>query len=72
MREREGELTYHARLHEGNTAVYMCVSDGQVILMDQDRVVFRESPYVNKYGETFNSGHKKWDNFYLDEENGGK
>jgi hypothetical protein len=41
-------------------------------MIDNDRAIYKSSPYVNKYGETFNMKHKKWDNFYLDEENGGK
>ena len=27
---------------------------------------------MNKFGETFNKNSKKWENFYLDEEGGGK
>ena len=72
MKEREGELSYHSRVEEGGIGIFICISDGQIILIDHDRITFKQSPYINRYGETFNAQHKKWDNFYVDEESGGK
>ena len=72
MRNKEGELTYHSRLCEGGSSIFISTETGQLVLIDNDRASFRRSPFINKYGETYNMKSKKWDNFYLDEANGGK
>ena len=72
MRDREGELTYHTRLYEGGISLYISTSSGDIIMIDGDRSASKPSPYMNKFGESFNKSSKRWENFYLDEVGGGK
>jgi hypothetical protein len=71
MKKHEGELTFHARTKEGGVCLYIATSNGLVYLIDNDRSSNKLSPYMNKFGETFNKTSKRWDNFYIDEEGGG-
>ena len=40
-------------------------------MIEKDRSCKKNSPYLNKFGETYNEHTKKWDNFYLDQSTGG-
>ena len=71
MRDFEGELTFHTRTCEGGTCLFMNISNGKIIFIEGDRSAQKNSPYINKFGETYNATSRKWDNFYLDETNGG-
>ena len=72
MRKNEGELTFHARTKEGGQCVYLLCSTGQIFYIDKDRSCDKPSPYMNKFGETCKKNTKRWDNFYFNEEYGGK
>jgi len=37
MREREGELTYHARTVESGVGLYISTHSGMIIMIDEDR-----------------------------------
>jgi len=65
MKPSEGELSYHARTCEGGTAIYLCTSNGKIIMVENERSSQRPSPYVNKFGDTFSSSSKKWDTYQL-------
>ena len=65
MKPLEGELSYHARTCEGGNAIFLSTSNGAIILVEEERSSQRPSPYVNKFGETFSSRSKKWENFHL-------
>lgn len=65
MKINEGELSYHARTCEGGSALYLCTTNGKIILVEDERSSQRPSPYINKFGETFSSNSKKWDNYHL-------
>ena len=41
-------------------------------MIENDRSAQRNSPYMNRFGETFSERSKKWDNFYMEENTGGK
>jgi hypothetical protein len=71
QREREGELTYHTRLAEGGTCLFISTNTGDIVLIDGDRSSHKQSPYMNKFGESFNKQSKRWENFYIDETTGG-
>ena len=63
----EGELTYHARTCEGGQGLYLCTTNGKIIMVDAEKSCQRASPYVNKFGETFSQNSKRWDNYHLQE-----
>ncbi len=65
MKAAEGELSFHSRTCEGGTGLYLSTTDGKVILIEEERACQRQSPYVNKFGETFNQSSKKWENYHL-------
>jgi len=71
MRPEEGELTFHTRVNEGGQCLFLSTSSGGIYLIDEDRSAPKNSPYMNRYGETFNKTSKRWDNYFLDSENGG-
>lgn len=52
--------------------MFISTSNGHVIMIDGDRSASRQSPYMNKFGETFNKSSKRWENFFIVEEGGGK
>ena len=52
--------------------MFINTSDGKVVFIEGERSTHRNSPYMNKFGETFSEASKKWDNFYMDEQSGGK
>jgi hypothetical protein len=71
MKNGEGELSFHARTCEGGSTLFLCTTNGKVILVDQERSSQRTSPYVNRFGEPFSSSSKKWDSYQLqDGQNG--
>ncbi len=72
MRFREGELTYHSRVCEGGIGFFITTQSGSLILIDGDTSCKWNSPYKNKFGETYSDRCKKWENFYLDETGGGQ
>jgi len=65
MKPNEGELSFHARTCEGGNCIFLSSSSGALILVEDERSSQRPSPYVNKFGETFSSKSKKWENFHL-------
>jgi hypothetical protein len=69
----EGELSYHARVVEGGAAAFIAPSTGEVFLIDQGRIVKRESFYRNSLGETYKRGEgRNWDKFEISENTGGQ
>lgn len=70
---KEGELSYHARLWEGNCSAFLTPEDGKIYLIDDGRCVMGTQFYRNEMGEVFDpSSTKKWANFWFNEEYGGK
>lgn len=65
MKSQEGELSFHTRTCEGGNAIFLCTTNGKIILVDEERSSQRPSPYVNKFGETFSASSKRWDNYHL-------
>jgi hypothetical protein len=65
MKAHEGELSFHTRMCEGNSAIFICTTKAQIILVEEERSCQKPSPYVNKFGETFSSSSKKWENYHL-------
>ena len=65
MKPGEGELTYHTRTCEGGQSLFISTTDGKIIMIEEERACHRQSPYVNKFGETFSQGSKKWENYQL-------
>jgi len=65
MKVNEGELSFHSRTCEGGNSLFLCTTNGKVILIDDERSSQRQSPYVNKFGETFSASSKRWDNYTL-------
>lgn len=45
--------------------MYLCTSNGKIYLVEDERSSHRQSPYMNKFGETFSSNSKRWENFNL-------
>ena len=72
MKPDEGELTYHARVYEAGTSLFISTNTGQIILVDSIRSAEQASPYMNKFGEAFHKYQKKWENFFIDQESGGQ
>lgn len=70
----EGELSYHARMEEGGSSIFIIPSTGEIILIDQGRIMRNDGFYRNKFGEVFKPhGHKSsWDRYAINEESGGK
>jgi hypothetical protein len=71
MKNLEGECSFHARTCESDEAMFIQTSNGKIIIIENERSCPRTSPYMNKFGETFNDKSKKWDNFYMDSTSGG-
>ena len=71
MRDGEGELTFHTRTCEGGVSMFLNTSNGKIVCIEGDRSSQKNSPYINKFGETYSNISKKWDNFYMDESTGG-
>eukprot|EP00347_Sterkiella_histriomuscorum_P017752 403348132 len=71
MRDMEGDLTFHSRTCEGGMSLFINISSGKIVFIEGDRSCQKNSPYINKFGETYSNSSKKWDNFYLDESTGG-
>ena len=70
---KEGELSYHARVWEGGCSAFLLPSSAEVIRLDSGRAAKFDSFYRNNLGEEFNENQtKKWENFYISEETGGK
>jgi len=65
MKPHEGELSFHTRMCEGNSAIFICTTKAEIILVEEERSCKKPSPYVNKFGETFSSSSKKWENYHL-------
>ena len=63
----EGELSYHARLHEGGCALFIVPSNSQIYAIDHGRIIKMDSFYRNAVGEVFGESHKKWDTFEITE-----
>eukprot|EP00349_Pseudokeronopsis_sp_Brazil_P011369 CAMPEP_0202979488 /NCGR_PEP_ID=MMETSP1396-20130829/85615_1 /ASSEMBLY_ACC=CAM_ASM_000872 /TAXON_ID= /ORGANISM="Pseudokeronopsis sp., Strain Brazil" /LENGTH=83 /DNA_ID=CAMNT_0049718917 /DNA_START=1580 /DNA_END=1831 /DNA_ORIENTATION=- len=57
---------------EGGACIFISPETGQIIMIEQGRSIMRKCPYINKFGETYSLNSKRWDNFYLTEETGGK
>jgi hypothetical protein len=53
MKPLEGELSHHARTCEGGSSIYLSVSNGAIIIVEEERSSQRASPYTNKFGEAF-------------------
>eukprot|EP00347_Sterkiella_histriomuscorum_P012442 403368557 len=71
LKNKEGELTYHSRVCEGKTSIFLDTQIGLLYLIEKKRSSERPSPYLNKYGEHYSIKNKKYDNFYLDQKYGG-
>ena len=71
MKSHEGELSFHTRICEGGSAIFLCTTNGKIILLEGERASQRQSPYMNKFGETFGSSSKRWDNYILQNGQGG-
>ena len=65
MKAQEGELSFHTRTCEGGNSLFLCTTDGKIIILENERSSQRASPYVNKFGETFSKNSKKWENYHL-------
>jgi hypothetical protein len=70
----EGELSYHARVVEGGTSIFIVPSTAEMYLIDAGRIQKYLSLYRNNLGEVYSIGalgYNKWDKFFLSEETGG-
>ena len=70
--EPEGELTYHARMCEGGSCIFLVPQKAQIYFVDQGRILKGDSPYRNQLGESFSiKKSAKWQKFEMSEETGG-
>ncbi len=68
VKNKEGELSYHARHWEGGCSVFVMPSTGQVFMIDNGRIAETDSFYRNEVGGQFKSNDtQKWENFYCNE-----
>ena len=67
----EGLLSYHARLHEGSSSIFIQTSTGSIIMIHNGSSAKFDTPYRNKYGELADPNAKKWDSFNIDSQGGG-
>ena len=65
MKAGEGELSFHTRTCEGGQCLFLCTTNGKVIMIEEERSCQRPSPYINKFGETFSSSSKKWESYQI-------
>lgn len=70
-KNREGLLSYHARLHEGGGAIYLQTSTGAIVMIQNGTSAKFDTPYRNKYGELANPDDKRLDSFNIDDQSGG-
>ena len=69
---REGLISYHTRVCEGGSSVYLHTSSGNIIFVQNGTPAIFETPYKNKYGELADPSDKNWDSFQIDEQGGGQ
>ena len=67
-----GLISYHTSLHEGGHTAFLQTSTGNVIMIQNGTSAQFDTPYRNNYGELANTGDKRWDQFNIDEQGGGK
>lgn len=71
MKPNEGELSFHARTCEGGSSIFISTSNGEIVLVEDGRTSKRNSPYMNKFGETYSKKSHKWENFSLQNSSSG-
>ena len=67
----EGITSYHTRVHEGGSAIFLQLSSGLIICIQNGTGCLLETPYRNKYGEPVGPQDKDWDSFKIDQIGGG-
>ena len=67
----EGLLSYHTRVCEGGSSIFIQTSTGHILMIYNGSAVKFDTPYRNKYGELANAGDKRWSSFNIDEQGGG-
>lgn len=67
----EGVLSYHTRVKEGRCGVFLHLSTGNIIMIQNGSSAQSDSPYRNKYGEVVNPRDKRWNSFKIDKQGGG-
>ena len=67
----EGVLSYHTRVHEGSCGIFLHLSTGNIVMIQNGSSAQQDSPYRNKYGEVVNPRDKRWHSFKIDKLGGG-
>ncbi|CDW91208.1 zinc finger family protein [Stylonychia lemnae] len=71
-KDDEGELTFHARQCEGGQGIFLDNQTGVIFLIEKKRNSEKSSIYLNKFGEHYSTKMKKYDQFKLNDEFGGR
>ncbi len=50
-KKNEGTLCYHTRVSEGSSCVFMDTHSGNVIMIEDERIVELKPLYMDKYGQ---------------------
>ena len=68
----EGTLSWHARVHEGGSSIYLQTNDGSIIMLQNGSGATFDTPFRSKYGQLVNQSGPDAESFNIDEHGGGK
>lgn len=67
QKEEEGLLTWHARVCEGGSALFLHTSSGRIFGVNNGAPGIFDPPYRNRYGEYVSEHDKNYADYQIDE-----